>query len=183
MYLTACHNFWLKTCIEQGKLLGIMVKDLRFFYWNFLLHESTPLYRHMCTCSLNALIWPKLLYELSDFSFSAFHFYWNMANCTQIELPGVVCKMLFVSRIVQNAVVVIFNCCVAATVMSICRTHTIGRFRLLFHVLLFWQFCLFTRAILHARHRLWQEGKINALVPHCVAPQIEWLDAFWDFWK
>ncbi|KAF6033631.1 hypothetical protein EB796_008058 [Bugula neritina] len=59
-------------------------------------------------------------------NYSAFKFYWDSKACVEVSLDGSLCKVIFILRICQTFFLLLFNCCVATAVLSICRTHTIG---------------------------------------------------------
>lgn len=62
--------------------------------------------------------------------FRAFDKFWTNDACTTVELDSRVCQALFIIRVIQSTLVLVFNLTVAAAVLSICRTHAIGEYRM-----------------------------------------------------
>lgn len=61
--------------------------------------------------------------------------WFNRSHCDKIELEHIVCQIMSISSIAVSVFALIWNCLVAFVFMSVCRTHTIGKFSLLSNIL------------------------------------------------
>lgn len=103
--------------------------ELTILFFSVLLWSS---YRFLfCNCMHLFRLTDSISSTTMHLMFSrAYGKFWDESQsvCPLIELNIWVCRSLFIVRLIQSLLVLLFNLCIAEATLSICRTHTIGKY-------------------------------------------------------
>ncbi|XP_067933867.1 uncharacterized protein [Watersipora subatra] len=111
---------WIAMTI-YGNRLGKRILKSATFVDSLRVHSKT-----VFKIPATLLLFLMGLAALAIEGFRSYEFYWDMKGCVKVDLDGTICRVLFIFKVLQMITCLTFNICIAAAVLSICRTHTIG---------------------------------------------------------